>query len=279
MTIADKLRKVLSTKNALKQALIDKGVEVSDTDDFASYVGKIESITGGGGASIPMGVAFWIDGQMNMRDGSKNTSVLAMQNLCWADNGQGTTGDREYLQQSGNVWDGNFLTLGNYGYYPYIYTAGGLSVEAYIKFTKEITTNISVLSTGSAGGWYLGSFEARTMLFLANLGGTYIRLDDPTVLEIGKPYYVVATYKANDTITLTVIDENGNKTTTSTAFAGTMKRNRVNMGFGTQASTGTSLNDARYNGLSVGMARVWTRALTDEEIQANYEETKKRFKE
>lgn len=53
MTIADKLRKVLSTKNALKQALIDKGVEISDTDDFASYVGKIEGITGGGG--VPKG--------------------------------------------------------------------------------------------------------------------------------------------------------------------------------------------------------------------------------
>ena len=52
MTIADKLRKVLSTKNALKQALIDKGIEVSDTDDFASYVGKIEGITGGG---VPKG--------------------------------------------------------------------------------------------------------------------------------------------------------------------------------------------------------------------------------
>lgn len=52
MTIADKLRKVLSTKNALKQALIDKGVEVSDTDSFASYVDKIEGITGGG---IPKG--------------------------------------------------------------------------------------------------------------------------------------------------------------------------------------------------------------------------------
>ena len=49
-TVADKLNKVLNTKKAIKQALIDKGVEVKDTDTFASYPDKITEIqTGGGG--------------------------------------------------------------------------------------------------------------------------------------------------------------------------------------------------------------------------------------
>lgn len=277
-TIADKLNYLKATISDLKNILISKDIGVTESTPLRECVEKVNDIKSDS-TSIPMGVAFWVDGQMNMRDSSKNTSVLAMQNLCWADSGQAVTGDREYLQQSGNVWNGNFLELGNYGYYPYIYNSDGLSVEAYIKFTKDITTNISVLSTASAGGWYLGSYEARTMVFMARLGNSYIRVDNAIVLEIGKPYYVVATYKANDTITLTVIDERGSTTKVRANFAGTMQRNVANMGFGTQASSSTSLNGERYDGLSVGMARVWTRALTDEEIQVNYEETKNRFKE
>jgi surface protein len=46
---ADKLNKLLETKAAIKQAIIDKGVDISDTDTFASYPEKIESIKTGGG--------------------------------------------------------------------------------------------------------------------------------------------------------------------------------------------------------------------------------------
>lgn len=41
MSITDKLQTLKNTKQAIKQALIDKGVEVSDSDDFASYADKI----------------------------------------------------------------------------------------------------------------------------------------------------------------------------------------------------------------------------------------------
>lgn len=50
-TTADKLAKLAETKSSIKQAIIDKGVSVSDTDTFASYAGKIGQIQGGG--SIP----------------------------------------------------------------------------------------------------------------------------------------------------------------------------------------------------------------------------------
>lgn len=51
MATADKLNKLLETKNAIKNALLDKGVEVSDADTFSSYADKISSIKSGGGAS------------------------------------------------------------------------------------------------------------------------------------------------------------------------------------------------------------------------------------
>ena len=47
-TITDKLNKLAETKSAIKTAIINKGVAVSDSDTFASYADKIASISGGG---------------------------------------------------------------------------------------------------------------------------------------------------------------------------------------------------------------------------------------
>ena len=46
-TITDKLNKLAETKSAIKTAIVNKGVAVSDTDTFASYANKIASIEGG----------------------------------------------------------------------------------------------------------------------------------------------------------------------------------------------------------------------------------------
>ena len=50
-TTADKLNKLLSTKAAIKQAIIDKGVDVGEDTVFADYPNKIRSIESGGGAT------------------------------------------------------------------------------------------------------------------------------------------------------------------------------------------------------------------------------------
>lgn len=47
-TIAEKLTYLEGTKSAIKDAIIAKGVEVTDTDTFRSYAEKIESIEAGG---------------------------------------------------------------------------------------------------------------------------------------------------------------------------------------------------------------------------------------
>ena len=51
MTIANKLNKLLETKENIRQAIIDKGVEVSENTIFADYPSKINSIEAGGGDS------------------------------------------------------------------------------------------------------------------------------------------------------------------------------------------------------------------------------------
>lgn len=50
MTIADKLNYLNGTKEAIKQAIANKGVEVLETDTFRSYADKIASIEAGGGS-------------------------------------------------------------------------------------------------------------------------------------------------------------------------------------------------------------------------------------
>lgn len=46
-TTAEKLNKLQVTKDAIKQSIINKGISVSDTDTFASYPSKIDSIETG----------------------------------------------------------------------------------------------------------------------------------------------------------------------------------------------------------------------------------------
>ena len=46
-TTADKLNKILTTKQAIKQAIVDKGVDVSDDTVFADYPSKIGEISTG----------------------------------------------------------------------------------------------------------------------------------------------------------------------------------------------------------------------------------------
>jgi hypothetical protein len=52
MSIANELLTLNDTKLAIKEAIINKGVDVGEEDTFASYADKIEEIEGGGGTEI-----------------------------------------------------------------------------------------------------------------------------------------------------------------------------------------------------------------------------------
>ena len=57
-TINDKLTYLAGTKDAIKQAIIAKGVAVEDNATFRSYADKIATIQGGGSAALPEGMKF-----------------------------------------------------------------------------------------------------------------------------------------------------------------------------------------------------------------------------
>ena len=48
-TVVDKLNYLKETKTAIKNALVEKGVEVADSDTFRSYAQKVADIQAGGG--------------------------------------------------------------------------------------------------------------------------------------------------------------------------------------------------------------------------------------
>lgn len=52
MATSDKLNYLIGTKNAIKEAIVEKGVEVSESDTFRSYADKIKSIEAGGSSNI-----------------------------------------------------------------------------------------------------------------------------------------------------------------------------------------------------------------------------------
>ena len=56
-TIAEQLTSLANTKAAIKQSIIDKGVQVADTDPFSAYPAKIGQISSGGAPATKYGVS------------------------------------------------------------------------------------------------------------------------------------------------------------------------------------------------------------------------------
>lgn len=61
-TISDKLTRLNEVKQQIKQSIINKGVQVADTDPFSAYPAKIGQISGGGGTTTKYGASVdtWI---------------------------------------------------------------------------------------------------------------------------------------------------------------------------------------------------------------------------
>ena len=290
MTLADKLKKVKEAKEAIKDAIIKKGVEVLDTDTFRSYADKIESIVAGGSGGeeaeqkgLPLenikGLCFWIDGQCNTRAGLDHSKGY-MENLVWnVPYAKTSTGNPEAFG-TGSVWNGDYLKLNNFAFYPQV-ASSQITVEIlfYYDSDRDTVTNGTYLLCNrlSSAGWALqgGSETDNRVLCLTGSDEQYYL----PAREYGAINYLVATFNTTEGKASMRVLNTGEEMLDIPMTDLTVKSS-FNMGMGIAAGTSissTSSTKNRWCGVNIGMARIWTRLLTEEEIQTNYEEVKARF--
>jgi hypothetical protein len=277
--ISAKLAYLQETKELIRTSINSKGVSVTTSDTFRSYAGKISSISGSSTSFSPQkagGLCFWLDGQCNTRTGNDHTKTY-LENLCWSNTQSTTNGNLEYFTDTNqNTWDGDFLKLGTYAYYPYLY-ADSITIEAVVKVEESSQPSRQILTTSYQSGFIFNILQSGRVQFLVKGTNEDILVQSDTLLNLDTPYYMVATFAGNKSSKLCILNSTTNEVKETETSETIVYRSSTNMGLGTNASASTSVNQKRWDGLSIGMIRGWNRALTEEEIQDNYQDTKERF--
>lgn len=282
-TVNDKLQYLEQTKQLIKQAIISKGVDVSDQDTFRSYANKIETIKQGSGTIVNeldptklAGLVFWIDGRCNTRLGvNKELNymedlVLPVQNVVTKD-----LGYAEYLPNK-NTWNNNMMKLGTFSHYPMV-VGDELTVEAIFSIDDEFTASVNVMSTAYTSGWALNINSSKKVRLQVRQKETddYVMVYSTKPLETNKLYYVVGQFKNNETVSINIINIDDKA---EVPFQTCKNEVFVAMAMGSSASKSmTTDNEESYAGVSVGMVRIWQRKLSEEEIMNNYNNTFKYF--
>ena len=291
MSIADKLQHIYETKNAIRDAIIAKGVEIVESDTFRSYADKIASIvtSGGGGGEVEpfpvlaaeqvKGLCFWIDGQCNTRAGLDHSKDY-MENLVWNVPYSKTSTANSEAFGTGNVWNGDYLKLNTYAFYPQVASEQTtIEVLFYYDSDRDTVTNGTYILCDrlSSNGWAIqgGSADAGRALLLTGADEQY-RFP---AREYGAINYLVVTIDTTQSKASMRVLNTGEEML-DIPLSDQKVKTSFNMGLGIAAGTSTSATSStknRWCGVNIGMARIWTRILSEDEIQANYQEVKKRF--
>lgn len=126
MPISDKLDYLAGTKEQIRQAIISKGIPVSDSDTFRSYAAKILLIESGGGVA-PVSARFW----RLRRTHSPSTSFVGLMEL---------------------LFDGKFPSVGSPVFSSQFNTSGDFSAAAAF----EDNSNMWATANGKVEGAYIG---------------------------------------------------------------------------------------------------------------------------
>lgn len=238
--------------------------------------GSGETPTGGVFPKNIAGLSLWLDGQCNTRQGNDHTKTY-LENLVWSNTKSTENGNLEYFTNtSQNIWDGDFLKLGTYAYYPRIH-ADSVSLEAVVKITKSNSITRIIYSSAYASGLFLVIGPDDKPKFQYRQGSNYGTIISDSAIELDTPYYIAGIFDRNSNASLYIKGLNTDYLKTGEVTTDLSYKDSINASVGANASTTTDAKDKNFDGLSIGMVRGWNRALTDEEIQNNYNDAKKRF--
>lgn len=282
MSIADKLKELKEAKEAIKDAIIQKGVEILESDTFKSYADKINAIASSSGANTYVltptnfnGLSLWFEATLNTRAGF-NSSKKYVEPLIVTPNDVETsaTYTMAYKSTTSATWDGKFLNLGNTGAFKinHCFHNNPMTIEAVFRFS-EIPNDNSVFRLWHNGKNCLvvyGKGASSTPGRFWVTGGS----NDLPLAEANKLYYIVVRYSSSD---LTININNEVEKTFSSVSLETPTSNSY-FGIGTAPGTSATFSDSTYTtGMQFGMIRCWNRSLTNAEIINNYNEVMTRF--
>lgn len=157
MAIADKLAYLNGTKKAIKDALIDKGVEVSDSDSFRSYADKVASIEAGGGSGAEI---------TEVRCDPANFPVQAEKKVILAYTGEQPAAEKNLLAPFDykTTWSNTSMVALQNSEYDFIMQNGSYSLAYKKKDETYALTHIVSQPTSSIARQALGKYN----LFLSN---------------------------------------------------------------------------------------------------------------
>lgn len=213
MTIADKLNYLNDTKQAIKQAITDKGIEVLKTDTFRSYANKIASIESGGGS----GADYKSSLMATTTQSAYSPSIVSLSDYVLPDytieKGQTgllypkrtTTVDTENFTRVGNIVIEDKVASGfstsNYIQLPVIFNPNVSDWEMFFKFNSgSLTAPKGIFSVDTYYSLVLG-INTKLCVWTSSNGYSWSEstMDNNgvTTLKENTDYYLKATYTNN----------------------------------------------------------------------------------
>lgn len=287
MSIASEIQRIQNNINSMYDSLEAMGVEVPANKNSNNLLQTVNNTV----PRIPsncVGLAIWLDGDYNTRNGL-DRSKKYMENILWNKPLVDTVGNFEVVSQntSNNSWNGNLLVCnGWFGLLPTIAHHSSISFELVYKVNSAWSggTMNMYQALGGGGGFapnIRGDANGGIQFYYSyyddsnNLTGANYTANDE---GIGVIKYVCFTISNESILRIISPGLNIDKNMTVNYAKTTIDQN-VGLFHGQTDTIEDLTSDwGVANGhVEIGMMRLWTRALTTDEIHANYKDTKKRF--
>lgn len=293
--IATKLAYLNETKSLIKQAIIDKGVDIQDSDTFRSYADKIAEITSGETISsvTPLGLKYWLDAientggfgeRLSGNDYSGNYAYwynLVGNNRCTVTRSTTT---------SKVDWTNDYVTLNDTirGYnignlYTYTNAVSSdnkdLTMELVFSVNKYNTTNAShLINNFESGGDAIRIDSTGDLLGATHIGSstaTYVTTSSYKVPLYEKIY---CCFRKKEGM-LTFFSNISNTIDTTELTDVLYKNLNVNyaLGYNPKSDGSYQSSSQGQSYINVHSLRMYTRYISDEEMMGNYKYDKNRY--